>query len=590
MLAKRYAPFAAVVLAQLVVISLAPSKAVTSVDPFAARPTASAPGSFDGGAVTDPAGVGAEVPGLAPEGVVAGETPVAAGGVPSVDAGGAPTAAGGTPAASGGGAAPGSGAPPAAGGTPATTAGAGAPAGDTTHCVKGKQFGDYSSAPPCAPTFTGTNAGASYPGVTATSIKLVYFREKDNPVVKGILQSQGLYSDPEDQKRYMAAVEDFINAKYELYGRKVQISFWSSPCQASPPDDSCLRNDVRALVAKEKPFAVVYDNNSNSPAFFDELSKQRVINFGGWHFEDAFSTARRPYHYDALMGGDFQAQLTGEYWCKKLAGAKARYAGSADLQTQTRKAGIFFAQTAVNTEPAQRLASILQGCGVATSLAPYSPDTATASQQATSQVAKLKGDGVTSVLFFGDPIAPAFFTKAMTQQLYFPEHVLVGAGLIDYDKLARLYDPQQWAHAFGVSDGIVFPAFAQQESAVLWRASGRTGIPYAGAQLPWSYWTIVAAGIQLAGPKLDPGTFEQALISGSADTDPFAKTKNPGLAWVHFGKGDYTGASDAKEAYWDANATSTLDGQKGAYVAINKGRRYAIGEWSRGESSFPIGG
>ena len=205
-------------------------------------------------------------------------------------------------------------------------------------------------------------------------------------------------------------------------------------------------------------------------------------------------------------------------------------------------------------------------------------------------MAKVKGDGVTSVMFFGDPIAPAFFTKAMTQQAYFPEQVLVGAGLIDYDKLARLYDPQQWAHAFGPSDGVVFPPFDKQECSIMWRSAGRSGIPYSSAQLPWSYWTIVATGIQLAGPKLDPGTFEQALLSGSADTQQYAQTRNPGVGWVHFGRGDYTAASDAKEAYWDANAPSTLDGKRGAYLTLNKGRRYAIGQWPRGESTFPLKG
>ncbi len=124
----------------------------------------------------------------------------------------------------------------------------------------------------------------------------------------------------------------------------------------------------------------------------------------------------------------------------------------------------------------------------------------------------------------------------------------------------------------------------------MWRATGRTGDPYSSAQLPWTYWTIVAAGLQLAGPKLDPGSFEQALISGRADTRPFSQVRNPGLQWVHFGQGDYTAVSDAKEAYWDANATSSLDGSKGAYVAINGGARYAIGQWSKGESTFPLGG
>ncbi|MDP9182819.1 MAG: hypothetical protein M3P04_08625, partial [Actinomycetota bacterium] len=218
---------------------------------------------------------------------------------------------------------------------------------------------------------------------------------------------------------------------------------------------------------------------------------------------------------------------------------------------------------------------------------PYSPDTATASSQATSQVAQAKNAGATSVLYFADPIAPAFGTKAMTTQAWFPEHVLVGSGLIDYDILARLYDRQQWSHAFGPSDVVVYKPRSQQESAVTWRAAGNSGTPYTSAQLPWGYFAVLAAGLQMAGPVLTPSAFETALLSGRVDTLPFSRTRDAGLSFVHFGTGDYTAVSDAKQCYWDANAISRIDGKAGAYVALDGGRRYRIGEWRAGEPVLP---
>jgi len=546
--ARRYAPFLAVAVAQLVLVAVAPSK---------------------GREVSTPAPAAVALPSGSVPGAVAGQQQAVSG--PSALA---PGTVGQAVTGPGGGVV--TGAPGAQGGSAAE---------DRSHCAGLVQFTDFKQSPPCVP-HTG-NPGATSTGVTAKTIKLVYFREKDNPVVRGLLESQGLYSDPEDQRRYMAAMEKFINLRYELYGRKVSIAFWQSPCEAAPPVDSCFRDDAKALVAKEHPFAVVYDNNTNTPAFFDELSKLRVVNWGGWHFTDAFNAAHRPYHYDALMGGDTQAVLTGEYWCKKLAGRKARYAGSADLQALVRKAAVFYPKTSVNTEPAQHLEKILKGCGTQIVDVPYSPDTATASSQATSQVAQARNAGATSVLYFADPIAPAFGTKAMTSQAWFPEHVLVGSGLIDYDKLARLYDPQQWAHAFGPSDVVVYKPLGQQESAIVWRAAGNTGTPYTSAQLPWSYWSTIAAGIQMSGPTLTPYTFETALISGRIDTRPYVQVHDPSVNWVHFGKGDYTAGSDAKECYWDANAASTIDGKAGAYVALNRGRRYRIGEWLTGEPVLP---
>jgi hypothetical protein len=550
--ARRYAPFVAVVAAQLLLVVLAPSKGKVVTEPqFATQQQAGGP-----------------LPSVAPGAVL-----------PSAAAGGA-GGAGTTGYAAGGPAVPVS-----VPGQPGT--GPGGPAPDTSRCHGAKQFLDFPQAPPCV-AHTG-NPGATYPGVTAKTIKLVYFREKDNPVVKGLLQSQGLYSDPDDQRAFLQAMETFINARYELYGRKVQMAFYQAPCEAAPPDPACFRREARALVAKEHPFAVLYDNNTNTPSFFDELSKAHVINFGGWHFQDSFSTQHRPYHWDAMMGGDAQAKLTGEYWCKKLAGKKARYAGSSDLRDKVRKAAVFYPETEVNTEPAKHLEAIIRGCGTEVVDVPYSPDTATASSQATSQVASAKNAGATSVLYFSDPIGPAFGTKAMTSQAWFPEHVLVGSGLIDYDVLARLYDKQQWPHAFGPSDTVVYKPLGEQEASITWRAAGRKGNAYSSAELQWGYWAIIAAGLQMAGPRLDPGTFEQALLSGRVDTRPWAQTHDPHITWSHFGPGDYTSVSDAKEVYWDANARSPIDGKAGAYVALRAGRRFSLGQWLRGEPVLPAG-
>ncbi len=568
MQARRYAPFAVLILAQLVLVGLAPSK-----------PPLQSAGSFTEG------GFSSGAPGLAPDGSVLtpgapgaeGTTPGAVGGTNgAVTSGGSGTTAGGGSAGSSGG----------TGG--ATGAGVpGAPAkGDTSHCKAGRQFAGTLTPPPCVAKWTGgsNNGGATYRGVSAKTVKIVYFREKDNPVVKGLLQSQDLYSEPADQQRFLQAAETFLNKHYELFGRKVELSFYRSPCQAAPPDPTCFRTDAKNLVAQEKPFAVFYDNNTNTPAFFDELSQLGVINFGGWHFQDSFNTAHRPYHYDVYMGGDFQATLTGEYWCKKLAGKKAKFAGTPDLQAKVRKAVVSYPQTEVNVAPARRLQEIMRKCGTEVVDLPYSPDTTTAAQQSRSQIQKAKDSGATSYLYFADPIAPAFGTNQMTQQAWFPEHVLVGSGLIDYDKLARLYDQQQWVHAFGPSDLPNPDALGKSDAGVVWRDSGNSGTPYASANLPWSYLASLGCGIQMSGPTLNPGTFERALLGGSCDG---RYRDQPKTTFVHFARGDYTAISDAREVYWDPNATSEIDGKAGAYIPLNKGRRYAIGEWPSGEPVLP---
>jgi hypothetical protein len=229
----------------------------------------------------------------------------------------------------------------------------------------------------------------------------------------------------------------------------------------------------------------------------------------------------------------------------------------------------------------------MKKCGTEVDDIPYSPDTATAAQQSRSQVQKAKDAGATSVLYFADPIAPAFGTNQMTQQAWFPEHVLVGSGLIDYDKLARLYDQQQWVHAFGPSDLPVPEPVIKSDAGKVWQGAGQSGSPYASANLPWSYLATLACGIQMTGPTLNPGTFERALVSGGCDGGGWKNGHNPLKTYVDFGAGDYTAISDARQVWWDPNAPSKIDGKAGAYVDMDGGRRYAIGEWPSGEPVLP---
>ena len=57
---------------------------------------------------------------------------------------------------------------------------------------------------------------------------------------------------------------------------------------------------------------------------------------------------------------------------------------------------------------------------------------------------------------------------------------------------------------------------------------------------------------------------------------------------AQFGPGDYTGNEDAKEVFWDPNARSAVDGKSGAYVPLNGGKRYRLGQWSSGLGGIPV--
>jgi hypothetical protein len=283
--------------------------------------------------------------------------------------------------------------------------------------------------------------------------------------------------------------------------------------------------------------------------------------------------------------------MAAEYWCKKLVGKRARYAGSPDMSSRTRVAAIIVPNQQTNVVNANELRRLVTGgqCGAGQSayVYTYELNPATAAEQARALIQKMRTDRVTSILVFSEPIGPAFFTKGATAQGFFPEYVMVGVNFTDYDLVGRLYDQAQWVNAFGVSHISARVAKERQEATVAYHRGGGTGLPHGQAELDYFYMGLIATGVQMAGPNLTPLTFERGLLT-MPPRGGWAQTRGRAdLFLVQFGPDDYTALSDAREVYWSNSAVSTVDGRPGAYVAFNNGRRYRLGEWPAGEPSLP---
>jgi hypothetical protein len=184
-----------------------------------------------------------------------------------------------------------------------------------------------------------------------------------------------------------------------------------------------------------------------------------------------------------------------------------------------------------------------------------------------------------------DPIAPVFLTQGLSSQRYFPEHVLPGLGLLDYDLLGQLYDPQQWQHAFGPSQLPIPTTLDDGDTGRVWRAQGNQGHPCGnnGCGLEWAFLSQMATMLQQTGPILNPTTFEQGVLGNIPPSGGSGKA-----ALYQFGQGDYTAESDEKEVYWDPTATTPTDGSKGAYVAVGGDQRYTLGSWGTTLDGIPI--
>jgi hypothetical protein len=454
-------------------------------------------------------------------------------------------------------------------------------AGDVTHCRGGKQFEipHFIAEPPCQPRFGGgDNGGATYQGVTKSEITIVFYRVKDSPAVQAVVSGAGIVPTTPQLEDFLAAEQAFINRYYELWGRKLKIVSYQSPsCAGTPPSDDCFRQDARAVIAAYHPFAVLFPQNGTAPGFHDELSKRGVVNFGGLGLPSSFNTSRRPFRYDYTMDGDTQAVLTAEFYCKTLANQNARYAGDGSLRGMARKAAILVPDSEGTVAAAQHMQSLINDCdrGGGATIKTYSQDTSQAASQATTLASQTKQSGITTLLYFTDPIFPVYFTRQLTAQSYHPENIPVGSSFLDYDPLGQLYDQAQWANAFGLGNLAESQDPKGQDAYGAYVAGGGKKSLFISADGTQSYFSVLASGLQQAGPKLDPGTFERGLLTLPSFGGDRLHTK------VQYGAGDYTGQADVRMTYWSTTATSPTNGKRGAFLPLDNGRRHAVGTFVR---------
>jgi hypothetical protein len=554
---RRYAPFALLVATQMVLVLVAPSHGSS---------TGNALGGNFQGANSTAAGTGG-----------VGSSATGVGGVPGQSVPGV-TGTGGTVGPTGAGAAGGS--------TGGSSGVGGLASGQTTggkFCVSG--LADHL---PCMAKWAGgDNGGATSTGVTAKTVTLVMYRPKDNAAVNAILQSTGTYTAPNVEQQMLGVVNDWINKHFQLYGRKIVFKYTQGTCDIAPPVDSCFRTEADNLTAQYHPFGIMWISNTNEPAFFDELARKGVMSWGGWAFTDKFDDSLRPYHYDLFMGGDTQAEIAGQWYCQRLANKPARFAGDAALKTQPRKVAVVHADTSTVNPSAALLESIIKKCDKNGAIdAPYSSDTSTAAQQSTTDTAKYKSAGVTTLVWFSDVIAPAYGTKAEAAQDWHPEEVIAGEGLLDYDALAQTYDQTEWAHAFGPSDIGNSTGIDETDAGKIWKAEGQSGSANQNSNLLASYALSMAGGVMTAGPKLTPLTYEYGVLT-QPGYNSWAQWHDPKLTYVKYGRGDYTGISDVREVYYNPNLNSPNNNRPGAYVPLNGGRRYQLGGMPSGEPNLP---
>jgi hypothetical protein len=442
-------------------------------------------------------------------------------------------------------------------------------------------------------------------------------RSKGDPTVNQILGTQGLAASTGDVCKAMKAFTNTLNKRWELYGRKFVpmdgpgehkgstfedcngFPYFQSSCTLTPPDPPCTRAEAD-VIANMKPAFVFCTSCTNQ--FHNQLGKDKIVSAGGAHVPDSYHEAVEPYYYDVFMSGTRAVKMMADYLCKKLAGKPVKWAGQDVLDPDTnpltppptRKFGITYPSTngdPVYAQSVDLFVKLINGsagsqCNVGSvGRYPYQSDIGTATTQSNTLAGQERGDGVTTMICMCDPIAPLFGTQAEANNNYHPEQLMIGTGLLDYDVLGRLYDPRAWKYAFGLSHLTNPVPFEQSDATVSYRDGGGAGSPDTTENLNWAYMSIMGSTFMNAGAKPTPASIRAGLFSA----DPIGG--DPVHAKIYFGRpNDYTGIKDAREVFWCQTATSGIDGKQGAYVPVNGGKRFEVGQWPAEEPKvFPNG-
>ncbi|MGQ0625511.1 MAG: ABC transporter substrate-binding protein, partial [Sporichthyaceae bacterium] len=323
------------------------------------------------------------------------------------------------------------------------------------------------------------------------------------------------------------------------------------------------------------------DQSAISQPYLDALVRQKVVAFGGLHLPQSYYQERAPYAWGQLIDCTTLTNSAIDLIAKRLPPAgKAERAGSAAMREKQRQFGLIVPDDAVYAQCINEARPKLKAAGITIAKEiRYSLELAKLQQEAPNIAAQLKNAGITTVVLVTDPILPFFLSGSATQQNYWPEWFISGTVFTDVDVAGQFYDQDQWQFAYGQS---YISDIAQGNASESYRAYKKIrpqDEPTLTRDLDYYSMLMLFIGLQMAGPDLNPATFQAGMFAYPGRVGPLG-------AWS-WGPNDYTAIDDAREIYYDRRALSAFNNQPGRYIAVSGNRRYR-GSWPARVAAAPI--
>jgi hypothetical protein len=346
---------------------------------------------------------------------------------------------------------------------------------------------------------------------------------------------------------------DIYTSVAQTYGRTVELVPYNAT--GAPDDVTASRADATDILAMD-PFAVIGGPALDRGTFAQELANAGVLCFNctGAALPESLALDMAPYVWAPLPSPDQILDLLGA-WVQAVGAdpdAPAQLAGE-ELQDTPRKIGVIhFEQDPPVFGATREERTSMADIALTES---YILDLPALPAKAAELIAQYKAEGITTIVFLGDPFMPIYLTQAATEADYEPEWIFTGTALTDTNVFGRQYDPVQMEHAYGISQLPVPLDQSQQEYIRLyrWWFGDDSALPPAenqyGLVAPAASWLV--AGLHMAGPELTAETFARGMFrlppSGGGPTSPQVSYGN----WGNFPEMDYQAIDDAVEIWWD---------------------------------------
>jgi hypothetical protein len=433
----------------------------------------------------------------------------------------------------------------------------------------GRQVPADPYSPPCI-SFSGSNGGATSRGVTADSIIVSYRVPADNissvdqaiQTISGKYNSTSFNDTPEDIERTLSDLVTYFNSHFQFYGRKIVLKQFKGQGQLTEEVTGAGQSqaDADALTAAHDLNAFA-DVSALSQPYAQALSNQKVVNIGVPYMSQQWFQSNAPYAWSFFPNCSGLAAV-GAATAGQIYNQKVTYAGTGVANGQPRRIALLAPDNPVYQQCASVVVNAYKDDGhpLAANLT-YTLDLSQLSQEAQSLEQQIVNDHITTVISACDPITLIYLTGDLDNAHYLPEFVNAGVAFTDEDLLAQLFDQTAWAHAAGITNNGNIPPYGSSIGYFAAKSVDPNNPPaHAVDQIPEDLY-LLALGIQEAGPKLTPQTFEQGLFNyqgGNGEYGPWSFNVN--------GTPEWTPQYEFRYEWWNPNAPSSYDGEQGTWV------------------------